>query len=150
MICKRHIPILILLPEEGEVNHRDTLSGDCIRTVLSDGSVPEALRLVRMHRPVVLVLDLSQPGEPSGCGSMMKVISVIRRREPGLPVVVLGPLANTSIEKDARCLGVTAYLSIETPGCYERADRLIESLRPGAGPGQPHAPPTDTGGDMPP
>ncbi len=81
---------------------------------------------------------------------MMGVISAIRRREPGLPVVVLGPMENVSIEKDARCLGVTAYLSIETSGCYERADRFIELLRPRDGPGGPHAPPPATGEDMPP
>lgn len=150
MICKRHIPILTLVPGGGEANHTASQSGERSRAMLPVGSALEALRLVRMHRPTVLVLDLSQPGESSGCGGMMKVISVIRRREPGLPVVVLGPLANTSIEKDARCLGVTAYLSIETPACYQRADRLIELLRPRDGPCQPHAPPTGTDEDMPP
>jgi len=141
MICKRHIPILTLVPDGGEMDHASTPTGDRQRTLSPIGSAREALRLVRMHRPAVLVMDLSRASELDGCGGMMGVISVIRQREPGLPVVVLGPIANPSIEQDARCMGVTAYLSIETSACYDRADRLIESLHSRDGPALPHAPP---------
>lgn len=151
MICTRHIPILTLVPDGHGENDVVALYENQKRCEVPVGSVPEALRLVRLHRPGVLVLDLTAP--PSGRSAhanILGVIQAVRRRVPRLPVVVLGPVADPDIEQDARCMGATVYLNIETPKCYERADRLIESLRPRDGSDKPHAPPPATGGDMPP
>ena len=57
---------------------------DGLRVVAEAGTVPDAERLTREHRPSVLVLDLNMPG-----GSSLAAIPRLRDDAPGTSIVVL-------------------------------------------------------------
>jgi two-component system response regulator NreC len=55
-----------------------------LEVVAEAGTVPDAVRLVRAHRPAVAVLDLNMPG-----GSSLEAIPELRRSTPETAIVVL-------------------------------------------------------------
>ena len=55
-----------------------------LEVVAEAGTVPEAVRLVRAHRPTVAVLDLNMPG-----GSSLEAIVELRGSTPETAIVVL-------------------------------------------------------------
>ena len=55
-----------------------------LEVVAEAGTVPEAIRLVRAHRPTVAVLDLNMPG-----GSSLEAIVELRGTTPETAIVVL-------------------------------------------------------------
>jgi two-component system response regulator NreC len=57
---------------------------DGLQVVAEAGTVPDAERLTRAHRPTVLVLDLNMPG-----GSSLEAIPRLREQAPDSAIVVL-------------------------------------------------------------
>lgn len=141
MICVRHNPVLLITPSGcigvSEASH----TTDPWLAVRAE-TVGEALRQVRLHRPSVLVLDISMLSYGcSACDQALRVISEMRRRIPGLSIAVLGASEDRSMELAARRRGVTLYLPITgDDGCSE-ARRFIRALHPRDRPNKTHGPP---------
>jgi two-component system, NarL family, response regulator NreC len=55
-----------------------------LQVVAEAGTVPDAIRLIRAHRPTVAVLDLNMPG-----GSSLEAIPELRKSTPETAIVVL-------------------------------------------------------------
>src|ERR1044072_5075406 len=57
---------------------------EALHVVAEAGNVPDAMRMVRAHRPTVAVLDLNMPG-----GSILEAIPQLRESTPETAIVVL-------------------------------------------------------------
>ena len=75
-----------------------------LRVVAEAGTVPDALRMAKAHRPNVLVLDLNMPG-----GSSLEAIPTLREEAPMTAIVAPVPSISaislpspSSSEKNAR------------------------------------------------
>lgn len=141
MICVHPNSVLLITPVDGEeADERMHAAGPWM--AVQARTVGEALRQVRFYSPSVLVFDLSM----LRCGSEMsdhalQVISAVRRRSPGLSIVVLGPSEDPVMEPAVRREGASVYL----PVCegHDRTDvqRIIQVLHTRAGPARAHGPP---------
>src|SRR4051794_41622219 len=69
------------------------------------GTVPDAVRLTRAHRPAVLVLDLNMPG-----GSSLDAIPALRESTPQTRIVVLTMQDDPEYARRAMGAGVSAYV----------------------------------------
>lgn len=65
----------------------------------------EAMRFVSDAAPDIMVLDLKMPGTPG-----MEVLRRVKRRYPGIQVIVLTGHGNDLDEAEARAIGVFDYL----------------------------------------
>lgn len=83
------------------------------------GTVPDALRITRAHRPDVLVLDLTMPG-----GSSLAAIPVIRVESPATAIVVLTMQNDPSFARQALQAGALGFVLKEAAD-----DELLEALR---------------------
>ena len=75
-----------------------------LRVVAEAGTVPDALRMARAHRPGVLVLDLNMPG-----GSSLEAIPEILGT-PGVAIVVLTMQDDPSFARQALQSGALGYV----------------------------------------
>lgn len=73
--------------------------------VAEAGDVTEALRMVRAHRPDVLILDLNMPGDPS-----LPAIPQVAEMNPGTAVVVLTMQDDTAFAREALRGGAKGYV----------------------------------------
>jgi len=87
--------------------------------VAEAGDVKSAAKLVRDHRPTVLVLDLNMPGGPS-----LEAIPHIREESPETRVVVLTMEQEPAFARKALGAGALAYVLKEAAD-YE----LVEAVR---------------------
>lgn len=142
MICVRHKPILLITPSDCiDVSSEASHATDPWLTIRAE-TVGEALRQVRLHRPNVLVLDISMLCFGcSACDQALRVIPEVRRRLPGLTIVVLGAPEDHLMEQAARHRGATIYLPINGGDGRNQARRFIQALHPRDGPNQAHGPP---------
>ena len=98
----------------------DTEAG--MRVLAEAGTVDDALRMTRAHRPDVLVLDLNMPGGP-GTSSLDAMPDLVRD-SPSTAVVVLTMQADPEFARRALSSGAAAYV------LKESADtELIEAVR---------------------
>src|SRR3954451_16439602 len=67
-----------------------------LHVVAEAGTVPDALRMVRAHRPDVIVLDLNMPG-----GSSLEAIPTMRDETPMTAIVVLTMQNDPSFARQA-------------------------------------------------
>ncbi len=141
MICVPHNPVLLITPADG----RDASEAGQANEpwlVARVQSVGDALRQVRMHRPRVLVLDISMLRDRcSEIDTSLRIIYEVRRRVPKLPIVVFGVADDPSIEQAVRRQGVTVYLPISDDIGHIEARRHIQRLHPRDGPNHSHDPP---------
>lgn len=149
MICQRHIPILRIIPgAEHTSDAVSTLTNGDWATVHVAGVV-DVLRLMRLHRPNILVIDLCDThfdtNRVNQHDDIVGIIPAVRRRVPGVPVVVLGPSQDRSVEHVVRCMGVTAYLPVGGKHSRDRARRAVEALHQRDDPAQVHGPPARDG-----
>jgi DNA-binding NarL/FixJ family response regulator len=77
-----------------------------IDVVGTGASGDEAMSLVRLHRPDVLLLDVEMPGADT-----RSVVDGLRRTHPEVAVVVLTMHHATGLVQDLIARGVTGYLS---------------------------------------
>ena len=120
-----------------------------LRVVAEAGTVPDALRMARAHRPRVLVLDLNMPG-----GSSLDAIPTIREQAPMVAIVVLTMQNDPSFARKALQAGALGFVLKEAAddellGAIKLAAEGETYLNPRLGarlaaqPAQPAGPPDD-------
>jgi two-component system response regulator NreC len=120
-----------------------------LKVVAEAGTVPDAERLTRAHRPTVLVLDLNMPG-----GSSLDAIPRLRAQAPDTAIVVLTMQDDPAFARQALRAGALGFVLKEAAD-----EELLEAIRlaaaggtylnPGLGarlaaePSEPAGPPDD-------
>jgi two-component system response regulator NreC len=120
-----------------------------LKVVAEAGTVPDAERLTRAHRPTVLVLDLNMPG-----GSSLDAIPRLRAQAPNTAIVVLTMQDDPAFARQALRAGALGFVLKEAAD-----EELLEAIRlaaaggtylnPGLGarlaaePSEPAGPPDD-------
>ena len=90
-----------------------------LRVVAEAGTVPDALRMAKAHRPNVIVLDLNMPG-----GSSLEAIPTMRQEAPMTAIVVLTMQNDPAFAREALRAGAIGYV------LKEAADaELVEAVR---------------------
>jgi two-component system response regulator NreC len=90
-----------------------------LRVVAEAGTVPDALRMARAHRPSVLVLDLNMPG-----GSSLEAIPTLREEAPATAIVVLTMQNDPSFARQALQSGALGFVLKEAAD-----DELLGAIR---------------------
>jgi DNA-binding NarL/FixJ family response regulator len=142
MICNTHNAILLIAPSNSNDVIKASPATDPWLAVRA-GTVGEALRLVRLHRPRVLVMDVSMLSY--GCSesdTALRVIHEVRRRLSRLSIIVLGASEDSSMEQAARSRGATIYLPINEDDGHNEARRFIKALHARDGPKKTRGSPT--------
>ena len=88
----------------------------------------EALKFVGDQAPHIMVLDLKMPGT-----SGMQVIRMVKKRHPGIQIIVLTGHGNDLDEAEARSLGVFDYLRkpVDIEALVARIRAAYEASRAG-------------------
>jgi two-component system response regulator NreC len=76
-----------------------------LHVVAEAGTVPDALRMARVHRPTILVLDLNMPG-----GSSLAAIPVVLEEAPDTAIVVLTMQNDPSFARQALQAGALGFV----------------------------------------
>jgi two-component system response regulator NreC len=104
------VPITLVLADDHEVMRsglrRLLEDEDDFRVVAEAGDVLTTFRLVRMHNPDVLVLDLNMPGG----GSSLDMIGRMAPNFPGTSIVVLTMEEDRTIAREALAAGAKGYV----------------------------------------
>ncbi|HET9740420.1 MAG TPA: response regulator transcription factor [Solirubrobacteraceae bacterium] len=90
-----------------------------LRVVAEAGTVPDALRMAKAHRPSVLVLDLNMPG-----GSSLEAIPTILEQAPATAIVVLTMQNDPSFARQALQTGALGFVLKEAAD-----DELLGAIR---------------------
>ncbi|HEX5621772.1 MAG TPA: response regulator transcription factor [Solirubrobacteraceae bacterium] len=90
-----------------------------LRVVAEAGTVPDALRMAKAHRPKVLVLDLNMPG-----GSSLEAIPTLREEAPMTAIVVLTMQNDPSFARQALQAGALGFVLKEAAD-----DELLGAIR---------------------
>src|SRR3954447_8888791 len=90
-----------------------------LHVVAEAGTVPDALRMVRAHRPDVIVLDLNMPG-----GSSLEAIPTMRDETPMTAIVVLTMQNDPSFARQALQSGALGFVLKEAAD-----DELLGAIR---------------------
>jgi two-component system response regulator NreC len=90
-----------------------------LRVLAEAGTVPDAQRMARAHRPRVLVLDLNMPG-----GSSLDAIPEIREQAPMTAIVVLTMQNDPAFARKALQSGAAGFILKEAAD-----DELLEAIR---------------------
>jgi two-component system response regulator NreC len=90
-----------------------------LRVLAEAGTVPDALRMAKAHRPKVLVLDLNMPG-----GSSLEAIPTLREEAPMTAVVVLTMQNDPSFARQALQSGALGFVLKEAAD-----DELLGAIR---------------------
>jgi two-component system response regulator NreC len=90
-----------------------------MRVKAEAGTVPDAIRMARAHRPDVLVLDLNMPG-----GSGLAAIPTIRAEAPMTAIVVLTMQDDPSFARNALQSGALGFVLKEAAD-----DELLGAIR---------------------
>ena len=90
-----------------------------LQVVAEAGTVPDAERLARAHRPSVLVLDLNMPG-----GSSLEAIPRLRVDAPATAIVVLTMQDDPAFARQALQAGALGFVLKEAAD-----EELLEAIR---------------------
>ena len=90
-----------------------------LQVLAEAGTVPDALRMTRAHRPDVLLLDLTMPG-----GSSLAAIPALREELPATAIVVLTMQNDPSFARQALQSGALGFVLKEAAD-----DELLEAIR---------------------
>ena len=90
-----------------------------LSVVAEAGTVPDALRMAKAHRPSVLVLDLNMPG-----GSSLEAIPTLRTEAPMTAIVVLTMQNDPSFARQALQSGALGFVLKEAAD-----DELLGAIR---------------------
>jgi two-component system response regulator NreC len=92
---------------------------DGFQVVAEAGTVPDAVRLTRAHRPSVLILDLNMPG-----GSSLDSIPQLREQAPATAIVVLTMQDDPAFARKALQSGALGFVLKEAAD-----EELLEAIR---------------------
>jgi two-component system response regulator NreC len=92
---------------------------DALQVVAEAGTVPDAERLTRAHRPTVLVLDLNMPG-----GSSLDAIPRLHEQAPDTAIVVLTMQDDPAFARKALQAGALGFVLKEAAD-----EELLEAIR---------------------
>ena len=92
---------------------------DGLQVIAEAGTVPDAERLTRAHRPSVLVLDLNMPG-----GSSLEAIPRLREQSPDTAIVVLTMQDDPAFAREALRSGALGFVLKEAAD-----EELLEAIR---------------------
>jgi len=92
---------------------------DGLQVIAEAGTVPDAERLTRAHRPSVLVLDLNMPG-----GSSLEAIPRLREDAPDTAIVVLTMQDDPAFARKALQAGALGFVLKEAAD-----EELLEAIR---------------------
>jgi two-component system response regulator NreC len=92
---------------------------DGLQVIAEAGTVPDAERLTRAHRPAVLVLDLNMPG-----GSSLDAIPRLRTDAPDTAIVVLTMQDDPAFARKALQAGALGFVLKEAAD-----EELLEAIR---------------------
>jgi two-component system, NarL family, response regulator NreC len=92
---------------------------DGLQVIAEAGTVPDAERLTRAHRPSVLVLDLNMPG-----GSSLDAIPRVREQSPDTAIVVLTMQDDPAFARQALQAGALGFVLKEAAD-----EELLEAIR---------------------
>jgi len=92
---------------------------DELHVVAEAGTVPDAVRMAKAHRPRVLVLDLNMPG-----GSSLEAIPQIVQGTPNTTVVVLTMQDDPAYAREALQAGASGFVLKEAAD-----DELLQAIR---------------------
>src|SRR4051812_12873918 len=98
---------------------------DGLQVIAEAGTVPDAERLTRAHRPSVLVLDLNMPG-----GSSLDAIPRLRVSTPETAIIVLTMQDDPAFARRAFQAGALGFVLKEAAD-----EELLEAIRLAAGGG---------------
>jgi two-component system, NarL family, response regulator NreC len=90
-----------------------------LRVVAEAGTLPDALRMARAHRPAVIVLDLNMPG-----GSSLEAIPTMLEQSPATAIVVLTMQDEPSFARRALQAGALGFVLKEAAD-----DELLGAIR---------------------
>ena len=90
-----------------------------LHVVAEAGNVPDAMRMVRAHRPGVAVLDLNMPG-----GSILEAIPQLRESTPETSIVVLTMQDDPAFARQALQSGALGFVLKEAAD-----EELLEAVR---------------------
>ena len=90
-----------------------------LRVVAEAGTVPDAVRMAKAHRPSVIVLDLNMPG-----GSSLEAIPTMRQEAPMTAIVVLTMQNDPSFARQALQSGALGFVLKEAAD-----DELLGAIR---------------------
>jgi two-component system response regulator NreC len=90
-----------------------------LHVVAEAGNVPDAMRMVRAHRPKVAVLDLNMPG-----GSILEAIPELRNSTPETAIVVLTMQDDPAFARQALQSGALGFVLKEAAD-----EELLEAVR---------------------
>jgi two-component system, NarL family, response regulator NreC len=90
-----------------------------LEVVAEAGTVPDAIRLIRAHRPAVAVLDLNMPG-----GSSLEAIPELRDSTPETAIVVLTMQDDPAFARQALQSGASGFVLKEAAD-----DELLLAIR---------------------
>jgi len=90
-----------------------------LQVIAEAGTVPDAERLTRAHRPSVLVLDLNMPG-----GSSLEAIARLREEAPDTSIVVLTMQDDPAFARQALRSGALGFVLKEAAD-----EELLEAIR---------------------
>jgi two-component system response regulator NreC len=92
---------------------------DGLQVIAEAGTVTDAERLTRAHRPSVLVLDLNMPG-----GSSLEAIPRLRQQAPDTAIVVLTMQDDPAFAREALQAGALGFVLKEAAD-----EELLEAIR---------------------
>jgi two-component system response regulator NreC len=92
---------------------------DGLHVVAEAGNVPDAMRMVRAHRPRVAVLDLNMPG-----GSILEAIPLLRESTPETSIVVLTMQDDPAFARQALQSGAVGFVLKEAAD-----EELLQAVR---------------------
>src|SRR6185312_2115859 len=90
-----------------------------LQVIAEAGTVPDAERLTRAHRPSVLVLDLNMPG-----GSSLEAIPRLRAQSPDTAIVVLTMQDDPAFARQALQAGALGFVLKEAAD-----EELLQAIR---------------------
>src|SRR5690349_13021258 len=90
-----------------------------LHVVAEAGNVPDAMRMVRAHRPRVVVLDLNMPG-----GSILEAIPQLRESTPETSIVVLTMQDDPAFARQALQSGAVGFVLKEAAD-----EELLQAVR---------------------
>src|SRR5687767_4817146 len=90
-----------------------------LEVVAEAGTVPDAIRLIRAHRPAVAVLDLNMPG-----GSSLEAIPELRSSTPKTAIVVLTMQDDPDFAREALQNGALGFVLKEAAD-----EELLEAVK---------------------